>query len=124
MITGCVVGESLRSGAVLELTGLRVCRVTRMDVSGSARGSQPPVWTVLDFESEAEDDTPLAEALAAGLSPEGGWYADYRVGERERVIVFPGRIFRYAGPDDPRRAEAVAHGASVGVPAHQLDWTD
>lgn len=97
MITGCVIGESLRAGAVLELTGLRVCRVARTDLSGSAQGSQPPVWTVLEFESDAEDDAPLAQALADGLSPEGGWYADYRSGE-ERVVVFAGRIFATRGP--------------------------
>jgi len=123
VITGCVIGESLRAGAVLELTGLRVCRVTRTDLSSSAQGSQPPVWTVLEFESDAEDDAPLAQALADGLSPEGGWYADYRSGE-ERVVVFAGRIFRYTGADDPRRAEAVAYGLSAGVPEHQLDWQD
>jgi hypothetical protein len=123
MVTGCVIGESLRSGAVLELPDLRVCRVTRMDVSGSARGGQPPVWTVLEFESDAADDGPLARALADGLSPEGGWYADYRVGD-ERVVVFAGRVFRYRGADDPRRAEAVAYGAAAGVPEHQLDWKD
>ncbi len=124
MITGCVIGESLRSGAVLELTGLRVCRVTRMDLTDSARGSQPPVWTVLEFESDAEDDAPLAQALADGLSPDGGWYADYRVGDKERVVVFAGRVFRYTGANDPRRTEAIAYGASVGVPEHQLDWKD
>ncbi|MFD0564430.1 hypothetical protein ACFQ2M_22305 [Kitasatospora saccharophila] len=95
-----------------------------MDLSATARGSQPPVWTVLEFESDAEDDAPLAEALADALSAEGGWYADYRVGDEERVVVFSGRVFRYSGADDPRRAEAVAHGVSVGVPAHQLDWKD
>jgi hypothetical protein len=94
-----------------------------MDVSASARGSQPRLWTVLEFESDAEDDGPLARALADGLSPDGGWYADYRVGG-ERVIVFAGRVFRYAGADDPRRAEAVAYGAAAGVPEHQLDWKD
>ncbi|GGN21275.1 hypothetical protein [Streptomyces fuscichromogenes] len=124
MITGCVVAESLRPGAVLELAGLRMCRVSRVDLAGSARGSQPPVWTILEFESDAEDDTPLAQALSDGLSPDGGWYADYRVGDRERVVVFAGRVFRYSGADDPRRLEAVAHGASVGVPEHQLDWKD
>ncbi|MFF0159065.1 hypothetical protein ACFYRY_16225 [Streptomyces sp. NPDC005263] len=94
-----------------------------MDLSDSARGSQPPVWTVLEFESDAQDDAPLAQALAEGLSPEGGWYADYQAG-KERVVVFAGRVFRYAGANDPSRAEAVAYGVSVGVPEHQLDWKD
>ncbi|MEV2212941.1 hypothetical protein AB0H86_16060 [Streptomyces sp. NPDC050997] len=94
-----------------------------MDLADSARGSQPPVWTVLEFESDVQDDAPLARALTEGLSPEGGWYADYRVGT-ERVVVFACRVFRYTGANDPRRAEAVAYGASVGVPEHQLDWED
>lgn len=79
------------------------------------------MWTLPESESTTEDDAPLAQALADVLSPEGGWYADCRVGDGERVVVFPGRVFRYAGADDPRRAEAVAYGAGMGVPEHQLD---
>ena len=61
------------------------------------------------------------KALASCLRAEGGWYADLRVGD-ERVIVFAGRVYRYARGDAAVSAEARAHGRSMGVPEHQLDW--
>ncbi|WP_426567823.1 hypothetical protein [Streptomyces canus] len=50
----------------------------------------------------------IADALAAALRPELGWYADFAVGD-ERIVVFAGRVFRIgrgegAGLGRPRRA--------------------
>jgi hypothetical protein len=123
VVTGCVIGESMRAGAVFEPPGLRVRRVTRLDVSAGVGPGQSPVWTVIDFEADDEAAGPIAEALADCLAAEGGWYADLRAGQ-ERVIVFAGRVFRYRPGDRTARAAAVSYGLSVGVPAHQLDWRD
>jgi hypothetical protein len=60
----------------------------------------------------------LADSL---LSP--GWYANWN-SDAEATVVFPGKIFRYPHGDQAGRAEAQAHGRSVGVPEPQLDWTD
>jgi hypothetical protein len=38
--------------------------------------------------------------------------------------VFAGKIFRYRRGDQTGRAAAVEYGRTVGVPDHQLDWTD
>ncbi|MFE0452939.1 hypothetical protein ACFW2D_16985 [Streptomyces sp. NPDC058914] len=72
----------------------------------------------------------IADALAAALRPELGWYADFAVGD-ERIVVFAGRVFRIGRGEGaglgrprragPRRAEALAYGRSVGTPEHQLD---
>lgn len=123
MLNGTLLAESLRVGAELTLPGLRLTRVSRADVSASARSTQPSVWTFLEFEAEDELAAPLAEALAGVLLAEGGWYGDFRVGG-DHVVVFAGRIFRYRRGDADARAEVVVYGASVGVPAHQLDWAD
>ncbi|MEV6483246.1 hypothetical protein [Streptomyces sp. NPDC051576] len=124
MITGYVLGESLRPGAVFAPHGLRIRKVERTDVSASAAAGQPGVWTLVEWE--ADDDGAagaVAEALAAALEPALGWYADFTVGD-ERVVVFAGRVFRYRRGDEAGRAEAVAYGRSVGTPEHQLDWAD
>jgi hypothetical protein len=64
----------------------------------------------------------LASELADSLlSP--GWYANWNSGT-EATVVFPGKVFRYPRGDQAGRAEAQAHGRSVGVPEAQLDWTD
>jgi hypothetical protein len=64
------------------------------------------------------DTSELADSL---LSP--GWYANWN-SDTEATVVFPSKIFRYPRGDQAGRAEALAHGRSVGVPEPQLDWTD
>ncbi|GAA2901528.1 hypothetical protein Acy02nite_82880 [Actinoplanes cyaneus] len=120
MVKGRIVAEGLRPGAALVVPGLELTRVSRVAVSAPGPG-QPGVWTLLDVAAPAERAEELAAALSAGLSAEGGWYADFRSGG-EHVVVFAGRIFRYAVGDVAGRDEAVAYGRAVGVPDAQLDW--
>ncbi|WP_328779041.1 hypothetical protein OHQ89_07425 [Streptomyces canus] len=122
MITGYVIGESLRPGAVFEPRGLRLRKVSRVEIGG-ASDAQPPVWTLVEWETDSEDVGALAEALAEALEPELGWYADFTAGD-ERVVVFAGKVFRYRRGDGAGRAEAVQYGRSVGTPGHQLDWEE
>jgi hypothetical protein len=116
MVTGRIIAESLRPGADLEVPGLRLVRVGRYDVAGSAVAGQPSVWTFLDVEGPPE----LFDAVAALLGAPG-WYADFRDGT-DRVVVFPGRAFRYREGDPDGRAAAQEYGRAAGVPEHQLDW--
>ncbi|AEV85234.1 hypothetical protein ACWT_4214 [Actinoplanes sp. SE50] len=120
MVKGRIVAESLRPGAALVVPGLELARVARVAVAAPGPG-QPAVWTLLDVVAPEERSAELAAALSAALAPDGGWYADFRSGG-EHVVVFAGRVFRYAVGDGVGRAEAVAYGRSLGVPRAQLDW--
>jgi hypothetical protein len=119
--TGTLIGDGLRPGVDFTAPGTRLRRIYRLDLGSTAAPAQPPVWTVIDFETDDADTA--AEALAAALNPDGGWYADLRDGD-DRIIVYAGAIFRYGPGDEPGREAAVAHGRAVGVPKHQLDWDD
>ncbi|WP_128437002.1 hypothetical protein [Streptomyces cyaneus] len=123
MITGYLIGESLRPGADFQPRGLRLRKVSRVDVSASAAEGQPGLWTLVEWESDGDDVTTLAEAFAAVLEPENGWYVDFIAGD-DRVVVFAGKVFRYRRGDEDGRAEAVAYGRSAGTPEHQLDWEE
>ena len=123
MLKGALLAESLRIGAVLEVPGLMLTRVARRDVSGSTTTAQLSVWTFLEFEASDEVADQLADALARSLLADGGWYANFTVGD-EHVVVFAGRIFRYRRGDQSRRAEAEEYARQVGVPAGQMDWGD
>jgi hypothetical protein len=123
MITGYVLGESLRPGAEFAPRGLRIRAVRRLDVSASAADGQPPAWTLVEWEADEDAAAEIADALAAALEPTHGWYADFTAGD-ERVVVFAGKVFRYRRGDRAGRAEAIAHGRSVGTPEHQLDWEE
>jgi hypothetical protein len=121
MLRGRLLTESLRVGADVRVPSLRVVRVGRHDVSGSVSTVQPDIWTFLDFEAPDDVADELTAALAETLTSDQGWYADFEVGD-DHVVVFPGRVFRYAKGDREARRAAVEYGRTVGVPEHQLDW--
>src|SRR5215213_3303736 len=122
MLTGRLLAESLRVGVDLEVADLRVVRIGRHDVSHSTtpsdssypaddgpRGAvagQPPIWTFLDFEAPDDRADDLAQALAAALEIETGWWADLVVGG-DHVVVFARRIFRYRIGDTGRTSASV-----------------
>jgi hypothetical protein len=39
-------------------------------------------------------------------------------------VIYPGKVFRYERGDSAGRAEAQAHGRTMGVPEPQLDWSE
>ena len=138
MLRGTLLAESLRVGHDLRVADLKVTRIGRHDVSqstvppsdpaeqpdtggGGSTKAQPGIWTFVEFEAPDERAGELADALAAALVAELGWYADFTVGD-DRVVVFAGRIFRYRTGDEAARREAVEYGLAAGTPPHQVDW--
>ena len=122
MIEGCLIGESMRPGTQLDVPGLTIRRIARLE-SDSVATTQPSQWTLIDFAAVDVAADELADALAQCLLPEGGWYADF-VSAGEHYVVFGNRVFRYRIGDSDARAEAEAYARTVGVPEHQLDWGD
>ncbi len=122
MLTGTLLAESIRVDAELRIDGLSVTRIFRKDFPDEPPG-MPTTWTFVEFQAEDDRAGELARQLADVLIAEGGWYADFGVGD-DHVVVFAGKVFRYRKGDEAGRAEATEYGLSVGCPADQLDWTD
>jgi hypothetical protein len=125
MIHGTIILESLRPDATI--TGFRF--VVREIGRGrpklspqQAAAGIPGVWSEIQFELEEEKAGELAETLSRTLDTLG-WYANFS-SETETYVIFPGRVFRYSRGDPQHRAEAQAHGRALGIPEHQLDWTE
>lgn len=123
MVTGVLIGESLRVGA--KLGGglpLKLNWVTSMDSGDGAAAGQPARWTVFEFEAEDHAAAELAAALARCLDT-GPWYANFNTAD-EAFVVFADRVFRYHRGDRSGRARAAQYARTVGVPEAQLDWSD
>lgn len=120
MIEGTLIAESMRVGAELGGVRLVVRSIRRASVVDAADG-QPELWTLIEFEADEADAGALADAFARVLEKRGGWYTDFRT-PAETFVVYAGQVFRYPRGDAMGRAEAQAHGRSVGVPEQQLDW--
>jgi hypothetical protein len=118
--TGTLVAESLRTGAEVDAP-LASRRVRRVD-AGDPLAGQPVVWTLFEFVVAEEFAEQLIAELSEALEP-GPWYCDL-ASDKETVVVFAGRTFRYARGNGEGRAEAEAHGRSVGIPEEQLDWPE
>jgi hypothetical protein len=123
MLTGVLIGESLRVGA--KLGGglpLRLNWVTNVESGEGAVDGQPARWTVFEFEADDETAAELAGALARCLDT-GPWYANFNTAE-EAFVIFADRVFRYRRGDRSGRARAAQYARTVGVPEAQLDWSD
>jgi hypothetical protein len=125
VIRGTIILESLQADA--SLTGFRF--VVQQIGRGRPKLSKeqvaagiPAVWSAIEFEIEEERAEALATALSGLLDPVG-WYVNFS-SRAETFVVFPGRVFRYPRGDPQRRAEAQAHGLTLGIPEKQLDWTE
>jgi hypothetical protein len=125
MIRGTILLESLRADA--KITGFRfVVREVRrgrpkLSPQQVAAGI-PAIWSAIDFELKDEKAGEFAQTLSEILDPVG-WYVNFS-SDTETYVIFPGRVFRYKRGDPQGRAEAQAHGRTLGIPEHQLDWTE
>jgi hypothetical protein len=99
--------------------GLR--RIRRLD-AGDPSAGQPATWTFIELEVPEASAGTFVDRLAAALAP-GPWYRDLR-SDDEVVVVFAGRVFRYARGVRRARSEAEAHARAVGVPEAQIDWPE
>jgi hypothetical protein len=118
MAKGTLIGESLRLGASLERSELRLAKIWRVP---NPAPEQPPEWTLIEFELDDGGAPALAEALSQALDDRHPWYCDLHTAA-ESFVVFPGRVFRYTRGDAAGRAAAEAFARSRGVPEAQLDW--
>ncbi len=119
MLTGALIIESLRVGAVLDDPGLVVQRLTRVEPT-DVTPAQPGVWTLLEFRSDNADPGQLAESLSRVLDAPG-WYASFH-SDGQVFVVFPARVFQYPREADAQHEEVLAYAASVGIPNEQCAW--
>ena len=125
MLKGTIILESLRENASISGFQFVVREIGRgrpkLSPQQVAAGF-PSVWSAMEFELGEEMAENLAKSLSHALNPIG-WYANFS-SQGETFIVYPGRIFRYPRGDPAGRAAAQAFGRTLGIPEHQLDWSE
>lgn len=116
--TGLVLTESLQDVSVIKT--LNVTRQEAWTIQHPA-DYQPPVWTALTFEGEAERADLIAAQLSRALRPR--WYTNFST-HTHVYVIFARRIFKYRRGDQAARAHAQAYAMEVGIPPWQLDWAE
>lgn len=82
-------------------------------------------WTLDTVEIEEDEMASVAEAVCASIDRRhaGSWYADFS-NERNHYVIFRGRVFLIDRRDKAQYDEAVRYGLSIGIPPHQLDFSN
>lgn len=119
MFTGLIIKESLSDLRLWE--ELQITREEKWDIKNSAP-DQPSEWHVAWFEVEDSLVEKFSQKLSEVLH-KGKWYVDL-TSETEKLIVFPGKTYRYQKGDKLERAKAEQFGLAVGIPKSQLDWKE
>lgn len=119
MPAGYVIAESIRPGSKLEGFAFTLTRIERYTV-GDATDDQPAAWTMIHFKFMQDQAESVASALADVLDTPG-WYTNFDT-EEDKVVIFPGRVFRYPRDDQAARAQVEAYAATLDIPAPQRGW--
>lgn len=119
MPAGYVIAESIRPGSKLEGFAFTLTRIERYTVD-DATDEQPSAWTMIHFEFPEDQAESVANALADVLETPG-WYTNFDT-DQDKIVIFPGRVFRYPRDDHAARIEAEAYAAALDIPAAQRDW--
>ena len=86
-LTGGLIAESLRIGAVLEGVALTVTKISRAEL-GDVDAGQPRTWTFLDFEAPDLERFPALRLARAALEAGGARPAILNAANEVAVAAF------------------------------------
>ncbi len=117
-MNGLLINESLADTSVLEW--VHITKTESWQVSNTAE-YQPDLWTALSFEVEDHQAELIAEKLSQALKPQ--WYINAST-VAHVYVIFPNKVFKYRKGNSIQRADVKQYGRSIGIPEHQLDWSE
>lgn len=123
MFKGIIIEESLADASVL-----KDVRIVETDISQVTEKHKTPwvtQWTLHEVEIDESQIDLVATRISTALDPAhaSSWYADFK-DERMHYIVFRDKVFKIDRSKKEEYVVAVTYGASIGIPAHQLDFTE
>jgi hypothetical protein len=121
-LTGDIIEESLADRAVLSEVTILETRVE--PVTEYHRTPWLERWTIHHVAVPEERAAEVAERFSEALDAEHAhaWYADFK-SEDVHYIAFSNKVFRVPRHSDEGYAEVVDHGARLGIPPYQLDFS-
>ena len=118
---GVIIEESLEDREVLKKV-----KIVSTKVEVATERHETPwlnFWTLLCVEIPDSEADMIAEILSKSLERGHAWYADFKNGTRHYVI-FREKIFKIDRKSAKQYQEARRYGLSLGIPGHQVDFTE
>ncbi len=121
-LTGDIIEESLTDRAVLSEVTILETRVE--PVTEYHRTPWLERWTIHRVAVPEERAAEVADRFSEALDAKHAhaWYADFK-NEDVHYIAFANKVFRVPRHSEERYAEVVDHGARLGIPRYQLDFS-
>ncbi|MEI7961551.1 MAG: hypothetical protein WCI04_04405 [archaeon] len=118
--SGVIIEESLADKSVLKKVKIVSTKISIVE----KRHETPWVkqWTMHVVEIPVEKADLIAEELSKSLTEKHSWYADFK-SPLIHYIVYRGKIFKVDRRSKEQCEEAKKYGLSIGIPAHQIDFS-
>lgn len=118
--SGIIIEESLKDASLLR--DLHIVSTTIENVTNDHHTPWLTQWTMHTVEIPEEQADLIAKAISHELDRPSSWYADFKNNEIHYVI-FKDKVFRIDRSKREQYDEATSYGISVGIPAHQVDFS-
>ena len=119
---GVIIEESLEDKSVLDEITILDTRVSQ--VTAGTKTPWLDHWTLHGVEIPEEKAESVARKISQSIDPahQGSWFADF-ANDKWHYVIFRDRVFLINRRDRVQYDEAVQYGRSIGIPAHQLDFS-
>ena len=117
---GVIIEESLEDKGIL-----RDMRILSTKVELVTEEHETPwirQWTLHTIEVPEGQADDLAERISRALDSEHPWYADFK-NDAFHFIIFRDKVFKIDRREKEQYDDAVKFGISLGIPAHQLNFS-
>lgn len=117
---GVIIEESLEDKAVLKKIKIVKTKVEKV----TERHKTPWVkqWTLHTVEVPERDADSIAKEISESLDSKHNWYADFKTDE-VHYIIYRHKVFKVNRTNKKEYDEATKYGISLGIPAHQVDFS-
>lgn len=118
---GDIIEESLENKNILN--ELKIINTKISEVTPKHQTPWLNKWHLHEIEIEGyRKAEAIAEKLKKAMESDHQWYADYK-NTTTHYIIFKDKVFRIDRTSFDQYKEASNHGISLGIPAHQVDFT-
>jgi len=119
-LCGIIIEESLSDPSVLDK--IQILSTEIEEVTENHKTPWLTKWTMHSVAIPEENIDSLAKELNHIIDRAESWYADFK-NEKVHYIVFKNKVFAIDRTKKEQYDEATAYGISLGIPAHQVDFS-
>ena len=117
---GVIIEESLENKDILK--DVKILETKVEEVVEEHKTPWIKQWTLHTVEIPENQVAGVAEKISKALDSKHDWYADFK-NDTHHYIIFRDKVFKIDRREKEQYDNAVKFGISLGIPAHQLNFS-